>query len=356
MRLSTVPENPAEWVALMFGQVPTPLCDVIIGPMLAKAVIAASSLGIFDALEQGPLAAGGVASRCETDPDATERLLRALSASKYLHESYAPSPRPSLYRLTRASRRWLLAGADKSLHYAMLHRELDMRFMEFGQYVRTGRGQDFHSEMQPEDWYVYHQGQADQARLIAGELVSNLRLPSGATEMLDIGGGHGLYSLALCTHYPHLHARVLDLAIPLSGSLERTKVPAWNQVTFVVADARSIVLAPSSADVVLIANLMHHFDEKTNRCLVQRVAGALKPGGILVAMDLVRRPSSASGGQITTLMDLYFGAVSGAQLWELSDIRAWQEEAGLCPERPVSFRLLPDCKIQIARKPAPTGK
>jgi hypothetical protein len=40
--------------------------------MLAKAVIAASTLGIFDALEQGPLTAGEIASRCETDRDATE--------------------------------------------------------------------------------------------------------------------------------------------------------------------------------------------------------------------------------------------------------------------------------------------
>ena len=356
MRLSTVPDNPAEWMALMFGQVPTPLCDVLIGPMLAKAVIAASTLGIFDALEQGPLTAGELASRCETDRDATERLLRALSGSKYLHERYAPSQLRPLYRLTRASRRWLLTTAKKSLHYAMLHRELDMRFMDFERYVRTGQGQDFHREMKADDWYVYHQGQADQARLIARELVNNLRLPAGATQMLDLGGGHGLYSLALCTRYPNLRARVLDLAIPLSESVEVAKSPARNRVAFEVVDVRSMVVPPNSADVVLIANLMHHFDEKTNRCLFQRVSDALTPGGILVAMDLVRRPSDASGGQISSLMDLYFGAASGAQLWELNDIRAWQDAAGLSPERPVSIRLLPDCKIQVARKPAQTRK
>jgi hypothetical protein len=99
----------------------------------------------------------------------------------------------------------------------MLHRELDMRFMDFERYVRTGQGQDFHCEMKADDWYVYHQGQADQARLIARELVNNLRLPAGATQMLDLGGGHGLYSLTLCTRYPNLRARVLDLAIPLKG-------------------------------------------------------------------------------------------------------------------------------------------
>jgi ubiquinone/menaquinone biosynthesis C-methylase UbiE len=233
----------------------------------------------------------------------------------------------------------------------MLHRDLDLRFMDFERYVRTGKGQDFHRELKAEDWHIYHQGQADQARLIARELVNSLSVPGGATQMLDLGGGHGVYSLALCTRYPGLRSRVLDLAIPMNTCSEATKYPVWNRVQFEVADVRSTPLPASSAHLVLIANLMHHFDEKTNRALFKRVAEALTSGGILVALDLARRPPETAGGQIGSLMDLYFGAASGSQLWTLNQTRAWQKAAGLRPERPVSLRLLPDVWIQIARKP-----
>lgn len=110
MRIATIPENPAEWLALRFGRVPTPLCDVLVGPMLARAVIAASALHVFDALDGKPLTAVEVADRCGTDPGATERLLRALRASKYLNQDGGS------YRLTPASRRWLLRGSGQSLH------------------------------------------------------------------------------------------------------------------------------------------------------------------------------------------------------------------------------------------------
>jgi SAM-dependent methyltransferase len=339
MRIATIPENPLEWLALRFGRVPTPLCDVLVGPMLARAVIAASALHVFDALERKPLTAVEVADLCGTDPGATERLLRALSASKYLNQD------GGTYRLTLASRRWLLRGSRQSLHYAMLHRDLDMRFMDFESYVRTGKGKDFHDELGDGDWHTYHQGQADQARLIAKDLVGSVRIPDGSTRMLDLGGGHGLYSVAFCTRYPDLQARVLDLAIPVSAT------SVSNRVKFEVADVRSAALPPSSTHIALVANLIHHFDEQTNRRLFKRVAAALTSGGILVALDLVRPPPDASGGQISALMDLYFGAASGSQLWTLDQIRAWQTESGLRPGPAVSLHLLPDCKIQIARKP-----
>jgi hypothetical protein len=46
-------------------------------------------------------------------------------------------------------------------------------------------------------------------------------------DLLDLGGGHGLYSVAFCMRYRHLHARVLDLATTI-GELETNRASDWS--------------------------------------------------------------------------------------------------------------------------------
>src|SRR6185295_5829199 len=99
--------------------VPTPLMDTFVALLLARTVIAGTACGLFDALEPGPLEAREVAKRCATDPHATKRLLRALTACGYLRW------RSGAYRLTSLSRRWLLRSSPRSIRSAVLHRNLD---------------------------------------------------------------------------------------------------------------------------------------------------------------------------------------------------------------------------------------
>jgi len=173
--------------------------------------------------------------------------------------------------------------------------------------------------------------------------------------MLDLGGGHGLYSLALCERYPDLQSRVLDLAIPLQHETSMAYSGAAARVHFERADILTAPLCADSADLVLLANVNHHFDESTNRRLFRRIADALRPGGLLIVLDLMRAGSVIESRQIEALLDLYFGAASGAQLWTVEEIQSWQQEAGLQPLPPITLRLLPDCKILSAQKLADCG-
>jgi SAM-dependent methyltransferase len=346
MRIATLPQNAKEFLGLTLGIIPAPLCDVLLGPLMANVLITASSVGFFDVLESQPLTSAEVAERCQTNPSATERVLRALYVSKYLHWS------KGFYSLTRGSRRWLVSGAKRSIHHAVLHRKIDFRFFDFEQYVRTGEQREFHQELDTFEWIEYHRGQAAQAGLVAEELVKHVQVPKRARRMLDLGGGHGMYSRAFCAHHEGLRSRVLDLATPLQPSSASHAEPAGAPVavTFEIADVRHADLGNAAVDVVLIANLMHHFDESTNRNLFQRVSRSLTSGGIVIAFDLVRAPSVDRSEQLDALLDVYFGASSGSQLWTVEQIRKWQTENGLCPLPPFSMRLLPACKVLIARK------
>ena len=340
-----MPETVAEWIGLKLGFIPRPLGDVFLGPLLARTVLAASSLGVFDLLAHGPRTVEQVSAECGNHTTAASKLLRALYASGYL------TWRNGRYGLTRMAKRWLPRRSPASIHFAILHREIDFRFMDFVRYLRTGEARDFHQKLGEEEWVRYHLGQASQARLIVQEVVRRIPVPAGASKMLDLGGGHGLYSRAMSERYPGLHSTVLDLATPLLQETSIADSGADAHVRFQKADILTAPLYAESADLVLVANVIHHFDESANRRLFRRAAGALRHGGFLVVLDVMRAGSISESHQIEALMDLYFGAASGAQLWTVAEIQSWQQEAGLLSFSPVALRLLPDCQIQSARKP-----
>ena len=94
MRLGAIPQNITESIGLATGSVPTPLMDTLVALLLARTIMTAASVGIFQALDSQPLTADEIAKRCETDPQATKRLIRALFGCKYLNTKTIVSPWP----------------------------------------------------------------------------------------------------------------------------------------------------------------------------------------------------------------------------------------------------------------------
>jgi len=228
---------------------------------------------------------------------------------------------------------------------------LDLRFMRFEDYVREGAIQHFHGALSPKDWAIYHEGQAGHAALVLDEVLKRVPLPEDATDLLDLGGSHGLYSFGFCGRYPRLRARVLDLDIAYGTSLLSSATESvQSRVSFHAVDIGQVPLPAASCDAVLMANVLHHLDKEIACKIVHRIALALRPGGIFIVLDAVRHSQINQSQQLESLLDLYFGAASGAGLWTLEGIRALQTDSGLAPDSPQALHLLPFCKLQIARK------
>lgn len=64
MRLGAVPQSLVEFLGLASGAVPTPLMDTVVALLLARTLMAATALGLFDALEDGALSAEAISVRC----------------------------------------------------------------------------------------------------------------------------------------------------------------------------------------------------------------------------------------------------------------------------------------------------
>jgi hypothetical protein len=182
MRLTALPQTFKEAIALVAGIAPTPLMDTLVALLLAKTVIAATGVGIFDALGDAALTTAEIAERCGSNPRATEKLLRALVACKYL------KCRDDRFTLASASRRWI--SNNGPLHSAIVHVGLDLRFMNFEEYVKHGKSQEFHSA----PYSLLRAGLADlqTIKAMAERVGFELRL---SNEINKLGGANGTSNL-----------------------------------------------------------------------------------------------------------------------------------------------------------------
>lgn len=347
MKLGAIPENPLDLAALAVGLAPTPLLDTIIALLLARSVMVGVRLGIFEALADGPLAAAEVAERCGTHSQATERLLTALVGAGYLRHVKAG------YRLAPVARRWLLKESAHSLYDAILLQFVDARLIEQTErFVRSGEAVHLHEALAPDEWELYQRGMRSGANIAAIELARRLPVPRGAHDLLDIGGSHGHYAVALCRHHPKLRAVVLDLPQAVAAAAPiLAREGMGDRVTHWPADAREADLGERSYDMILIFNLIHHFDAAANRDLIARCARALRPGGMLAVGDMIRPDAPGATGQIDGLVDLYFAVTSAAGSYTFGEVAGWQAQAGLRPRKPMRLLVGPGAAVQVAMKP-----
>jgi SAM-dependent methyltransferase len=219
--------------------------------------------------------------------------------------------------------------------------------------VRDGRPLDVHGEMSTEDWRAYQRGMRAQANPLASLVARRVPVPAGASEMLDIGGSHGYFSVVLCRRHPGLRATVLDLPPAVEQAapiLEREGM--GDRVVLRAGDALTDDLGDAAYDLIMGFSLVHHFDEATNRLLVAKAARALRPGGYLVIGDALRPRAPGKGGQQGAFFDLYFALTSESGLWSFDEMRSWQVEAGLTPLKSISLFPGGGFGLQVAERVA----
>jgi SAM-dependent methyltransferase len=351
VRLDLRPDTIAERAALALGLVPTPFLHTHPTLLLARVLLVATERDVFEALADGPRSAAEVAETCGTHLEATARLLDALVGAGYLR-------RPDGYALAPLARKWLLRDSPQSLRDSLLFRKLEWDWMaRLDDFVDRGEPLDFHATMTEEEWGLYQRGMRALARLAVPETVRRAPVPAVARDLLDVGGAHGAFSVALCERYPALSAVVLDLPAAVAESaplLDEAAIESGvrDRIAHRSGDALDDDLGTACFDVVFVGQFIHHFDDATGRALVEQFARALRPGGVLVIQEVMRAARPEAAGQLGALADLYFALTSAAGTRTFDELADWQRAAGLDPHRPVRFRTLPGVGQQNATKPA----
>jgi SAM-dependent methyltransferase len=205
--------------------------------------------------------------------------------------------------------------------------------------------------MNEDDWRRYQRGLRAQAGLAGRWLARRLKLPPGASAMLDLGGSHGHLSAALCRANPGLRSIVLDLPQAVEHAAPLLAAEGMgDRVVHRAGDALTDDLGEEAYDLILAFSLVHHFDAETNRALAVRCARALRTGGIYVIGDLARPDPSKGASAQDLFYDLYFALTSRSGLWSAEEMADWQGAAGLTPRKPMRLVMGQGPILQVGER------
>ena len=172
---------------------------------------------------------------------------------------------------------------------------------------------------------------AGRAKNVAPVLAQRLPL-EGVKCLLDVGGGTGIYSIALLQKNPALRAIVLD-------GPEVLKVTAEMAAEYGVADRLECRPGdmfrdefPAGCDAVLLSNVLHDWDVPQCRELVRRCAAVLPAGGRLFVHDVFLNDAFDGPLPIALYSAALFSLTEG-RAYSLAEYRAWMLAAGLQPQR-----------------------
>ncbi len=338
MRVGVVADNPAESLALGLGFVPEPVVLGAWGLWSSRLLLAGAKLGVFDALSDGPANTPTLAPRLGVSAEGLERLLRALNGLGCLRRDHG------VYSLRGSARRWLSRNSPHSMRDALLFvEELWNWAMHLEDAVRTGTGIRLHDPgvMTPESWRRYLRGLGTFARPAGREIVRRVKPRRPLRRILDVGGGHGLYSCAFCARHPEAIAEVLDLPEAAVHGREIIQEAGMSaRVTFREGDLRTAEWG-EGYDLILLFNVLHNASEPECRDAVQRALAALAPGGMVAIQEAEYRPTEGNLSFGAGFGELFFFMVSGARTWPESTLRGWLADAGFAPVRTARLWLAP---------------
>jgi len=305
---------------------PDPYFDSFTGLVAARALTTATVLGVFDALAGEPAAPGELAERLGLDPLGTETLLTALLTLGYVE----PGADERLNN-TEVSRRLLVRSSPESIAtfvgaQADLHWEVLDRLPEA---VRDGWAYSMHEERhdEKERWAAYIRGLFEISRP-EHEANAELVAVEKPRRLVDVAGGHGGFSMAMCRRHPELEATVVDLSPSVAVGREIVEKEGFaDRVTFREGDVFEVGLG-QDLDVVSVFNLVHHLPEERDRELCRMARAALRPGGFLVIGDSARPKPGEAASEHGAISSLLFYAWSHSRNFTPAEIRGWMEAAG----------------------------
>jgi len=298
----------------------------------SRVLLTAIELDIFTAVGDGA-DSRTVAGRVQTDVRATESLLNALVALGLLSKSRGQ------YQNAETTSRFLVAGASMDARLALMH-TVDMwrSWSSLTDCVRAGTAVGWRSvEGRDPRWTeafiaAMHHNAATRAEQVAEAVDLH-----GPARVLDVGGGSGAYSIALCRRDSTIEAEILDLpsVVPIaerhvaeSGVSGRIRVRAGDMLTDPFG---------KGFDLVLLSAICHMLSPEDNVRLLAKAHDALGSGGRVVIQDFIlsddkTQPVAAALFALNMLV-----ATKQGSAYSEAEYRDWLDQAGFRAEERIAL-------------------
>jgi SAM-dependent methyltransferase len=174
---------------------------------------------------------------------------------------------------------------------------------------------------------------AGRSRNIAPVLARAVDL-SAAKLLVDVGGGTGIYSIALLQNNPGLKAIVWDRPEVLKVTAQFASAHGVSERLECRPGDMFADPIPDVADAILLSNVLHDWDVPECMKLVARCAAALPSGGRVLIHDVLL--NDAQDGPLTVaLYSAALYSLTEGRGYSGADFASWLAAAGLTVAPPV---------------------
>jgi hypothetical protein len=285
------------------------LLDLIQSHRVTSVIYVAARLGLADLLSNGAKPLAELARATGADQPALARLLAALSAI-----GICARFEPDSYGLTELGTA-LAADAKPSFKaWAIFEGEmLSSSWSGMLDTIMTGKtaaellGFNSSFEMmagKPENVNKFNAAMADLTGLVTSDVLAAYDF-SRIAHLMDVGGGSGELIGAIARRYSHIRGTVLDLVrCGEAASAHLAGLGVDDRVSFVAGDFfRSV---PAMADAIILKSVIHDWDDRRSRAILQNCRQALPGQGTLLLVErlLPQTPDVGEAHRSHALSDL----------------------------------------------------
>ena len=272
---------------------PAPVLELIDAFRRSKTMFAAVSLGVFEALHEGPADAASLAGRLlgsSAGAGALERLLDACVGMGLLGKCdgvYANQPVAGAYLCDHSplSLTGYVLYSNEALFPMWAHledaiREGTHRWTQTFGWQGSLFEHFFKTDARQRSFLrgMHGFGQLSSAAVVAAFDLSRFR------RMADLGGATGHLAMAACERYPHLRATVFDLPQVIAMARDCLAASAArDRIDAIAGDFFRDDLP--AADLYSLGRILHDWPEDRIRLLLSKIHRSLPAGGALLVAE-----------------------------------------------------------------------
>lgn len=322
-----------------------PMMDAYLPMMTASALATAGRLGLFEALVDGPAQPSALAARLSASIVGIERLADLLIATGYLRRA------GTMVENTAETARWFTSSGTIDYSPGLAWTADAWAIMnDLPDAVLRGRPMQLLWDRMSEDPQMgirFSRYMHAFAEHLSPDLLAAIPIPHGPKRLLDLGGSHGVHSMAFCRRHSDLEAVIVDLASALDGTVDRIRAEGMaHRIEVRAADIRSCDWG-DRFDVVLYLSIAHNMSLEDNRKILRHLAAVMRPGGILVIHDYPRDTTPAifeAAFRLTLLVE------TGTRTFSLKELTTMLDDAGFAAHRSLVLSPAEKGTLIVARR------
>ncbi|EAQ96278.1 methyltransferase [Congregibacter litoralis] len=308
------------------------LFDITAGFVYSQVLAACVELDLFERLAEGPRTSAQLAAACDLPVDGLERLLRAAAELRLLQRWGADSWR--LGDLGAASR-GSPGIAAMVRHHHLLYSDLAEPLSLLRDRSQSALSQYWAYASRPglseaENAQRYSELMAQSQSFVADDVLAHCSL-EGRRELLDVGGGSGVFAAEALRRFAGLRARVFDLPDVAVLADERFAQEGLEERGSALGGDMFLDALPRGADVISLIRILHDHDDDRVMGLLKAARRAMEPDGLLLIAEPLSETAAAPG--VGAYFHLYLWAMGSGQPRSLARIREMLEAAGFADVR-----------------------